>query len=434
MPPVFSRNISSTIMYIHVQTLSCVFLVPQDSHPHPPHSPPHSLLCRIANTPHSLPLQIFPLTKHKMSFECHAYGAKDASVSSVVEKLVIKRRNPGPNDVHIELRAATICHSDCHTIRGEWGPLQHPVNAVVGHEGVGVIVAVGENVSKDKVGTWVGVGCMVGANCAEENGERTCTSCVKHKDERFCTKGPNFTYNSPDIVDGEETGTKGCYSTDIVINQHFAVPLPDYFTKTENLNFAPAIMCAGTTLYTALVTGKCGPGKKVAINGIGGLGMYGISIAKALGAEVYALTRTESKRADLLAVGCTDVIITTDAEQVKSFNGKLDLIIDTVSAVHDTDALLSLLVPYGALGIVGAPPTLTCAPFSLVARQTSIYGSMIGSIEHSREVLELCAKHEIKVPVELIHPKDIETSYARMLNSDVHYRFAIDLEAMRRGE
>lgn len=364
-----------------------------------------------------------------MSFEVNAYGAPNAEESSVVQKMTIKRRAVGPNDVHIKIMQASICHSDCHHIRGEWGPVKG--QQVVGHEMIGIIQAAGANVDQTKVGTWVGVGCMVGAKCVDENGKFTCNSCTKNKDERFCEKGQIGTYGGEEIMDGEKTGTKGGYSTDIVVDHNFAVPIPDFYTEPENQPHAAPLLCAGTTLYTALRHGGCAEGKKV---GIGGLGYFGVAIAKALGAKTYALTRSESKRADLMAMGCEGVIITTDEEDVKKHANSFDLIVSTVSAVHNIDQLLGLLVPFGKLGCVGAPPTMQYCPFSMIIKQLSVYGSIIGSIEHSKEVIALCAEHKIKIPVEVIHPRDIETSYERMLKSDVKYRFAIDMEAMRRGE
>lgn len=367
-----------------------------------------------------------------MSFTVNAYGAKQAEVSSVIEKVQIKRRAVGPNDVHIEIKAATICHSDMHYVRSEWGPVAGV--QVPGHEIVGEIKAVGANVDPARVGQYVGVGCMVGANCTGADGKRVCSSCVQLHDERFCTKGHIGTYGSVEVVDGVQQSTFGGYSTDIVVDAHFAVPLPDYFKDPENIKFSPAIMCAGTTLYTALKYGGCAAGKKVGINGIGGLGMYGIQIALALGAEVYAFTRSQEKVAFLKELGCKDVILTTDAAECAKHANTLDLIIDTVSALHSTEQLLNFLVPFGKLGVVGAPPSMSFAPFAIVMKQLSVYGSLIGSIKDSQEVLELCAKHKICVPVELIHPSKIEEAYGRMLKSDVKYRFAIDVEAMRRGE
>lgn len=367
-----------------------------------------------------------------MSFECYAYGAKQAEVSSKIEQVKIKRRAVGPNDVHIEIKAATICHSDCHFVRSEWGPIKG-VN-VPGHEIVGVIKAVGSNVTTKKVGDYVGVGCMVGAGCTQEDGTRTCSSCVNDKDERFCEKRNIGTYGSPEVVDGVEQVTYGGYSTDIVVDAHFAVPVPEFFTKEENIRFAPAIMCAGTTLYTALKRGKTGPGKKVAINGIGGLGYYGLVVARALGAEIYAFTRSQDKVQMLKDIGCKDVILTTDEEQVKKYGRYFDLIVDTVSAVHNTDQLLATIKPKASYCIVGAPPTTTFSPFSLVMADINFYGSLIGSIQDSTEVLKLCADHEIKVPVEMIEPSEIENAYERMLRSDVKYRFAINIDSMRKGE
>lgn len=362
-----------------------------------------------------------------MSFEIKAYGALQAEVDSTIVPLTIKRRAVGPNDVHIKITSASICHSDIHHIRQEWGPA--PGKQVVGHEMVGNIVAIGENVKTHKVGDFVGVGCMVGAKCTE-NGTRHCSSCVNEKDERYCEKGNIGTYGTPDEIDGEKCVTWGGYSTDIVVDAHFACPVPDFYTG-ENLKYASPILCAGITTYTPLKRFGAGPGKTVGVNGVGGLGMYCVMIARAMGAEVYAFTRSQSKVADLEALGCK-VIVSTDEEQMKAARGTLDLIIDTVSADHDINSLIATTKVKGTYCVVGgSPEPLKLAAFSLIFGDRVAAGSMIGTIEDTCEVLKLCAEHKICVPVEVIKPDQINEAYTRVMKSDVKYRFSIDIESMR---
>ena len=296
---------------------------------------------------------------------------------------------------------------------------------------VGEIVAVGENVKDKHIGQFVGVGCMVGANCTDEHGARTCTSCTVDKDERYCAKGNIGTYGSPDETNGEQHSTWGGYSTDIVVDSHFACPVPDFF-KGENLKYASPILCAGITVYTPLKRAGVTKGSKVGINGIGGLGMYGIQIALALGADVYAFTRSQSKVEDLMKLGCKEVILTTEDDQVAKHRKTFDFILDTVSADHNVNQLLDCIKYKGSFGLVGASPTpLPISTFSLIMGDINFFGSLIGTIQDTIEVLQLCAEHKICVPVEVIKPDEINEAYARMLKSDVKYRFSIDIEAMR---
>lgn len=277
---------------------------------------------------------------------------------------------------------------------------------------------------------------MVGANCVNDKGEFTCHSCSVDKDERFCEKGQIGTYGSPDVVDGEERLTAGFYSTAVVVDSKFAVHVPEFYTRPENLKHASPILCAGVTCYSpfkrlfgAVTAENPTPakGKSIGVNGIGGLGWFAIRNALALGAEkVVAFTRSPKKIPELLAMGCTDVVLSTDSEQLKKYATKLDLIIDTVSAVHDVDSLLALIRPKGSYCIVGAPPQHNITPFSLIARDINFFGSLIGSIENTQEIIDLCAKNEVKMPVEVIAAENINEAYERMMKSDVHYRFAID--------
>jgi len=329
----------------------------------------------------------------------------------------------------LKSKKASICHSDIHHIRQEWGPA--PGTQVVGHEMVGEVKQIGANVTNVKVGDIVGVGCMVGANCFDEDGKPTCHSCCADKDERYCETGRIKTYGTPEVVDGVKQVTYGGYSTDIVVDAHFACKVPEFFH--DKLQFAPPIFCAGITLYTPLKRAGAGPGKKVAINGIGGLGRYGLEIAKALGAEIYAITRSASKVDELKALGCKDIIMSTDTEQMKQYSRSLDIIIDTVSAPHDLDSLMGLLKPKAQFGLVGASPKkLELHPFSVVLPDITFFGSLIGTIEDTNAVLQLCGEHKITVPVEIINPNYINEAYERVLKSDVKYRFVIDIDELRK--
>eukprot|EP00461_Guttulinopsis_vulgaris_P000257 UN00257 len=366
-----------------------------------------------------------------MSFTCKGVGAPQAEVDSKLQIVEFKRRKCGDNDVHIKILKASVCHSDIHTVRQEWGPqkgLQIP-----GHEIFGQVVEAGKNVSNAKVGDYVAVGCMVGAKCLnEETNKLTCCSCVQDKDERFCEKGQIGTYSSPDVVDGVECVTYGGYSTDIVVNSNFIVHVPEFYQKEENQKYAPAIACAGITLYSPLKRAGAGPGKKVAINGIGGLGMFGVSIAKALGAEVYALTRSESKKADLEAMG-VKVIMSTNPEEMELYKRKLDIIVDTVSADHDINALLSLIKPKGTMAIVGGvPEPLKLATFALIMGDINLIGSLIGTIQDTQEVYNLCAANQVCVPVEIVEPEDLNDAWDRVVASQVKYRIVINIDSLRK--
>jgi len=368
-----------------------------------------------------------------MSFEVKAWGA-ELEVSTKIVPVTIKRRAIGPNDIKVVTKAASICHSDLHWKNGDWGKLETRY-AVPGHELIGVVEQVGENVTNVKAGDWVGLGCMVGTNCTNENGEFTCHSCTADKDERFCEKGMIMTYGSPEVVDGEERLTAGYYSTAVVVDSKVAVKVPEFYTRPENLKHASPILCAGVTcyspfrrLYGAVTAENPTPakGKLIGVNGIGGLGWFAIRNALSMGAQVVAFTRSAKKIPELLEMGCTDVVLSTDPEQLKKYSTKLDLIVDTVSAVHDIDSLLVLLRTKGNYCIVGAPEKHSFSPFSLLMRELNIFGSPIGSIEVTQEIIDLCAKNEVKIPVEVVAFEDINEAYERMLKSDVHYRFAID--------
>ncbi len=339
----------------------------------------------------------------------NAYAAPSATEPLV--KTTITRRDLGPNDVEIDIAYAGICHSDIHTVRGEWGPIQYP--QVVGHEIVGHVSAVGSDVTKHRVGDRVGVGCMVNS-CGE------CEQCVAGQ-EQYCLKGNIGTYASVDPADGSIT--QGGYSEAVVVNEDFVLRVP------ESLDFekvAP-LLCAGITTYSPLHHWKVGPGSKVAVVGMGGLGHMAVKIAVALGAEVTVLSQTTSKQEDSLRYGAKAHFATKDPSTFEQLAGSFELIINTVSAKLDMAAYLGLLQVDGTLVNVGAPSEpLEVPAFALIPRRLSWAGSAIGGIAETQEMLDFCAEKGILPETELISADRINEAYERVLSSDVRYRFVID--------
>ncbi|MDQ1582854.1 MAG: alcohol dehydrogenase [Microbacteriaceae bacterium] len=341
-----------------------------------------------------------------------AYAAPSATEALV--KTTIERRDVGAHDVLIDIKYAGICHSDIHTVRGEWGPQQFPL--APGHEIVGIVTEVGSEVTKHKVGDRVGVGCMVNS-CGE------CANCQAGQ-EQYCLNGPTFTYGS---VDRDGTITQGGYTTSVVVTENFVVNVPDGL----DLDVAAPLLCAGITTYSPLRHWGAGPGKKVAIVGMGGLGHMGVKIAHALGAEVTVLSRTLSKKDDGIALGADHYYATEDPETFTALAGQFDLILNTVSAPIDVDAYLNLLALDGALVNVGAPPeALSLHAFTLIGARRSFAGSNIGGIRETQEMLNFCAEHNIGSEIEVISADQINEAYERVLKSDVRYRFVIDTATM----
>ncbi|RZU62757.1 NAD(P)-dependent alcohol dehydrogenase [Zhihengliuella halotolerans] len=337
-----------------------------------------------------------------------AYAAPSATEPLV--PLTIERRDVGPKDVLIAIRYAGICHSDIHTVREEWGPITFP--QVVGHEIVGEVTEVGSAVTKHAVGDRVGVGCMV-------NSCRECEQC-RAGNEHYCLSGNTQTYAS---VDRDGTITQGGYSTHVVVDEDFVLTVPEALPYDA---VAP-LLCAGITTYSPLARWNAGPGSRVAVVGMGGLGHLGVKIAVAMGAEVTVLSRSESKKEDALAFGAARHVATGDDGALESLRGSFDLIINTVSAPLPMDAYLATLRPEGALVNVGAPPQpLPVSAFSLIIGGRSLAGSNIGSIRETQEMLDFCAEHGIAPETELISADRINDAYERVLNSDVRYRFVID--------
>lgn len=326
----------------------------------------------------------------------------------------IKRRDLDSHDVLIEIKYAGICHSDIHTAHGEWGQVNYPL--VPGHEIAGIVTEVGAEVTKHKVGDRVGVGCMVDS-CGD------CENCRKGE-EQYCLNGNVPTYAG---VDKYGEPTQGGYSTHIVVIEDFVVRIPDNI----GLDAAAPLLCAGITTYSPLNHWGAGPGKKVAVVGMGGLGHMAVQIAHAMGAEVTVLSQTVKKKVDGLQLGADNYYATSDPETFKILAGTFDLIINTVSAKIDISAYLSLLALDGALVNVGAPAEpLSLNVFSLIGHRRSFAGSMIGGIRETQEMLDFCAEHNIAPMIEVISADQIDEAYQRVLASDVKYRFVIDISTM----
>ncbi|KAA6205428.1 MAG: NAD(P)-dependent alcohol dehydrogenase [Candidatus Tokpelaia sp.] len=345
-------------------------------------------------------------------FTCQGFA-----VDSAIDKFKpysFERRDPLPHDVDIEILYCGICHSDLHTARGDWEGTLYP--CIPGHEIVGKVVRTGAKVSKFRVGDRVGVGCMVDS-CRE------CDNCRRGL-ENYCLKGNKLTYNSPDPETGSGRYTFGGYSRRIVVNEDFVLHIP------ENLDMAAAapLLCAGITTYSPLRHWKAGPGKKVGVVGLGGLGHMAVKLAAAMGADVSMITTSPNKKPDAQKLGAKHVIISKDAAEMQKAAGTLDLIIDTVAAKHDLDSYLRLLRLDGTLVQVGAPADpLAFHVFTLIMQRRSVAGSVIGGIAETQEMLDFCGRHNITSDIEMIKPDGIDEAYERMLKSDVKYRFVMDM-------
>ncbi len=345
-----------------------------------------------------------------------AFGTQ--ALDAPLKQMNIERREVTPKDIEIEILYCGVCHSDLHTARNDWGGTIYP--AVPGHEIVGKVTKVGNEVTKLKVGDLAAVGCLVDS-CRE------CESC-KHDLEQYCLNGFTGTYNGREKYLG--TQTFGGYSEKVVVDEHFVLKVP------ANLNLAAVapLLCAGITTWSPLRHWKVGKDSKVAVIGLGGLGHMAIKLAKALGAEVILFSRTADKKKDALDLGADKVIISTDPEQMKSVKGKFDLIIDTVPYIHDINPYVSTLNINGTLVLVGylggLEPFLNTVP--MILGRKSVAGSVIGGIAETQELLDFCGKHNIVSEIEIIKMQDINDAYERMLRSDVRYRFVIDMASLKK--
>ena len=342
--------------------------------------------------------------------QAYATAAADAALGP----LSIERRNPGTHDVQIDILYSGVCHSDIHQARNEWGGSIFPM--VPGHEIVGRVTAVGDHVKKFKVGDLAGVGCLVDS-C------RTCDQC-KDNQEQFCEAGSVGTYNSKEY-DG--TPTYGGYSKQIVTNENFVLHVSE---KLDIKAVAP-LLCAGITTYSPLRHWKVGPGQKVAVVGLGGLGHMGVKLAAAMGSEVTVISTSDSKAADAKRLGATNFINSKNPDAFKGHEKSFHFILNTVSAPHSYDDLLPLLKTNGTMTLVGAPPAPSqIVGFNLIMQRRSIAGSLIGGLKETQEMLDFCAEHNIVSDVEIIRMDEINTAYERILKSDVKYRFVIDMATL----
>ncbi|EOS95299.1 NAD(P)-dependent alcohol dehydrogenase [Erwinia tracheiphila] len=345
----------------------------------------------------------------------HAWAAQDAQ--SKLAPFEYKPRELREHDVQIDVLFCGVCHSDLHQARNEWKNTVFPV--VPGHEIVGRVTAIGSHVHKYNVGDLVGVGCLVDS-C------RTCDSC-KEDLEQYCENGFTGTYNGQDRITGETT--YGGYSTQVVVTQDFVLRVP------ENLDPAGAapLLCAGITTYSPLHHWGAGPGKKVGIVGLGGLGHMGVKIAHAMGAHVVLFTTSPSKIEDGKRLGAHEVVISKDADQMAAHANSFDLIVNTVAVPHDLNPFITLLRRDGTLTLVGVPEHDHPSPqvFNLIFKRRSVAGSLIGGIKETQEMLDFCGKHNLTSDIELIRMDEINEAYERMLKSDAKYRFVIDIDTLR---
>jgi uncharacterized zinc-type alcohol dehydrogenase-like protein len=341
------------------------------------------------------------------------YAAKSPKAPLV--PFSFERRDLKEHDIAIDIKFCGICHSDIHQVRDEWGGSMFPM--VPGHEIAGVVSKVGPKVTKFKVGDQVGVGCIVDS-C------RHCSYCESGS-QHYCKEGMTGTYNAMER-DGSGV-TQGGYANNIVVDEKYVLTIPENLP----LDAAAPLLCAGITLYSPLMHWKAGPGKKVAIIGMGGLGHMGVKIAHALGAEVTVLSHTMKKENDAKRLGANHFYATSDPETFTKLAGTFDLMINTVSAEMDWNQYLSLLTIDGTMVVVGIPEKPTpVSSFSLIMGRKSLAGSGIGGIKETQEMLDFCSKHNILCDIEVIAAEKINEAYERVLKSDVRYRFVIDMATL----
>ncbi len=342
----------------------------------------------------------------------NSFAAFDAK--SPLRSFQFERRTPEAHDIQIEILYCGVCHSDLHTVNGDWGPAKYPL--APGHEIVGRVQNIGAKASKFKKGDLVGVGCFVDS-C------RVCNSC-QEGEEQYCEKGATFTYGSVDPRGGV---TQGGYSTQIVVHEDFVVRIPNNIP----LQNAAPLLCAGITTYSPLKFWKIQPGDKVAVAGLGGLGHMAVKLAVAMGADVTVLSTSENKRADALKLGAHQFVVTKDPDQMKKSANTFKLILNSISAAHSYDLYLSLLKRDGTMVLLGLPAPQPVGAFSLIPKRRSLAGSLIGGIAETQEMLDFCSKHNISADVEVIAMKEINEAFVRMVKGDVHYRFVIDMSSLK---
>lgn len=351
--------------------------------------------------------------KKQAMLKTKSYAVKDAK--SKLEPFEFERREPGDDDVLIAIEYCGICHSDIHQVRNEWGNANYPM--VPGHEIAGRVVRVGSKVKRFKVGDLVGVGCFVDS-C------RTCSNC-EAGDQQFCEKQIIWTYNGTE-KDGK-TLTRGGYSSQIVVDENYVLKISP---KLPLANVAP-LLCAGITTYSPLRHFRVGPGQKVGVVGLGGLGHMGAKLAASMGAEVTVFSTSSSKEADARRFGAKQFVVTKNPKSLEALVNQYDFILDTVSGSHDLNAYLSLLKRDGVMTLVGVPEKpAELHAFSLILKRRKLAGSLIGGIRETQEMLDYCAKKNITAEVEVIPVHQINEAYERTVKGDIRYRFVIDLKTL----
>lgn len=337
------------------------------------------------------------------------------SADSALVPYHFERRDLRSNDVAIEILYSGVCHSDLHTVNGDWGPQPYPL--VPGHEIVGVVTSIGSDVTKYNVGDRVAVGCMVDS-CME------CDQC-SHGEEQYCRNGMTPTYGAPDRQTGDIT--QGGYSKHIVVREEFVLSVPENMDMSKT---AP-ILCAGITTFSPLRTWNVGEGSRVAVIGLGGLGHMAVKLAVAMGAEVTVISRTKKKEAEAVAIGAKKILASTDAEEMQASASSFDLIVDTAPVKHDLNIYTSLLdvdgtlVIVGQIGLMDEPLTVP-----LVMGRRRVAGSLIGGIKETQEVLDFCAKHDVYPECEMINIDQINTAFERLAQGDLAHRFVIDMASL----
>ncbi len=348
-------------------------------------------------------------------FDAKAYAV--ASPAAPFARTTIQRRDPTPHDVQLEILFCGICHSDLHTARNEWSAMPTSYPCVPGHEIVGRVTRVGAAVKGFKAGDLAGVGCLV-------DSDGTCPECQSHH-EQFCPKAV-FTYNAPDTHTGKVT--YGGYADSIVVDERFALRIP---ANLDLAGVAP-LLCAGITTWSPLRRQGVGPGKRVGVVGLGGLGHMGVKLARAMGAEVVVFTTSAGKSQDALRLGAHEVVVSRDPAAMARQAGRFDMILDTVSALHDLHPFLHALKREGNLTLVGAPDQPhALSAFGLIFGNKTISGSLIGGLKSTQEMLDFCGQHGITADVEVIPVQMIDEAYERLLRSDVKYRFSIDMASLK---
>jgi len=345
-------------------------------------------------------------------------GYAASSAKAKLEPYHFERRDLRDNDVVIDILYCGVCHTDLHYVQNDWGGSMFPL--IPGHEIIGRVVDVGPYVTSFKTGDHVGVGCMVDS-C------QFCSACTQGL-EQYCEKGPTFTYNSKDRID--KTTTFGGYSEKIIVPQNFVLRIPDGL----DLKGAGPLLCAGITTWSPLRHWKVKEGTNVGVIGLGSLGHMAIKLAKGLGANVTLFTRSPGKEQDARNLGADNIVFSTDADQMTTVNNKFDLIIDTVPYNHDVNQYMSSLSLNGTLVLVGYLGNLDNQPLNtapMIMRRKSVAGSDIGGIKETQELLDFCGKHGITSDIEVINIQDVNEAYERMLNSDVKYRFVIDMTSLK---